>query len=175
MTWRIKILRRSAEERKRSDGDTVECCQKRALHRRLKKKKKHSVVFYAGTYSQTTPIGGRLKIVGGNSYWSPYSTNRRNHWQRNYYENGVQNKAASDSSRKKWFVLPIIVTFWGYISRKWSQKNSKWICLGEKRQFGGRFNFCPLPRTPSWLRHWLYAVFHVHVHLVCCRLAYALC
>ena len=29
-------------------------------------------------------FGGRLKILGGNSYWSPYSTNHQNHWQRHY-------------------------------------------------------------------------------------------
>jgi len=87
----------------------------------------------AQAHSQTTPIGGRVKILGDKSYWSPYSTNHRNHWQRHYYDNGpLPNNAASEVSRNFFGLYTPNCDILGYISRKWSQKKFKWICLGGK-------------------------------------------
>ena len=91
-------------------------------------------------------LGGATKNFRGNSYWSPYSTNHRNHWQRHYYENGGI-KQCCERSNQNFFLVNCtpIVTFWLYISRKWSQKFFKWICLGARRQFGGGITPVPLP------------------------------
>jgi len=46
-------------------------------------------------------------------------------------------------------VLPPIVTFWGYISRKKVRKKIQMNLFEARRQFGGNCT----PRAPSWLRH----------------------
>jgi len=59
--------------------------------------------------SHTTPIVGRLTILVGNSYWSSYSTNYPNHWQRHYYENGSTKQCCERSEPNFffWFVPPV--------------------------------------------------------------------
>ena len=51
------------------------------------------------------PIGRATKNFRGAIYWSPYSTNYRNHWQRHYYENGVLNNAASEATASRTICL----------------------------------------------------------------------
>jgi len=86
--------------------------------------------------SQTTPMGGAKNFLGGNIYWSLYSTNHRNHWQRHYYENVGTKQCCERSEQKFFWVVPPIVTFWVYISYKWSQKIFQMnLFLGARRQF----------------------------------------
>ena len=54
--------------------------------------------------SQTMPIEGAIKILGGNGYWSLYSTNHHNHWQRHYYENGGTKQCCERSEKKNFGV-----------------------------------------------------------------------
>ena len=73
--------------------------------------------------SQTMPIGATKNFRGGgNSYWSPYSTNHRNHWQHHYYENG--------DTKQSWAEIILVftptVTFWGTLVANEVKKIFKW-------------------------------------------------
>ena len=79
-------------------------------------------------------LGATKFFMGCNSYWSPYSTNHRNHRQRHYYENeGTKESCELSEQKNFWFVSQLWHS--GYTSCKWSQ-TIKLICLGAKWQFG---------------------------------------
>jgi len=86
---------------------------------------------------------GAAKILGGgNSYWSAYSSNYRNR-----HFDSVQNNAAREMSRI-FLVCTPLVTCWGYISRKVSQKKVYQISLlGQEGSLGA---VAPVP-LPSYV------------------------
>jgi len=59
---------------------------------------------------------------------------------------GVYKTMLRAKRAKKFFGLYPNCNILGYISRKWSQKIFKWLCLGARRQFGEQFpRVVPLP------------------------------
>ena len=109
---------------------------------------------------------GRLKILGGKIVTDHRTqlTNAITDSATNM-KMGVQNKyffcLCERSEQKNVRVVPPIVTSWGYISRKWSQKFSNEFLFGGKMSVfrGGQLPHVPLAGYVTALeynaRHWL--------------------
>ena len=85
----------------------------------------------------------------GNSYWSPYSTNHRYHWQRHYYENWGTKQCCDRSEQKFLYIVytPICVILGTLVANE-VKKIFKWICLGGKTAvWWGQFPPCPFLAT----------------------------